>query len=368
MGIRSLVIVSDTVPPAKNGVARLTAQTLPEFVAQCETTLCAPIECAVPVGARFVHVPPLPLDHDDLDSTLTRLNEGGTAYLLRTMERLLAPIAGAEAVIVHTLGPLGICALQAARILGRKSMIILHNNLPEMLEGVDLSGVTTAGGEALERWAISQATHAIAPPGRDVDGAILLPLRPPRYVGERASRSDTSQRVVYHGRISREKSVESIVEAIAVVASRGLRPTLLLLGDGPRVDAVRELALRRGVTLEHHQWLENPLQLASAADLYVTASRMETYSFSTLEALGCGLPVISRAVGAIPTYVRHNENGLLFHEDNELVGLLETALRDSNLRNRLGREALAQADSRSLWRQFASGVWEILSGADTVAT
>jgi glycosyltransferase involved in cell wall biosynthesis len=57
------------------------------------------------------------------------------------------------------------------------------------------------------------------------------------------------------------------------------------------------------VPVEHVPWCADPRRAIIGADIYVTASRTETYAIATLEALGCGRAIIARRVGNTPAYV-----------------------------------------------------------------
>ena len=74
---------------------------------------------------------------------------------------------------------------------------------------------------------------------------------------------------------------------------------------------------------------------------------------ATLEAMGCGLPVIARRVGSIPTYMHDGDNGLLFSDDAELPRLIEKLATDGALRCRLSAAATANASDESIWQSFA---------------
>ncbi len=75
---------------------------------------------------------------------------------------------------------------------------------------------------------------------------------------------------------------------------------------------------------------------------------------TTLEAMGCGLPLIARRVGQIQTYVQDGVNGLLFDSDDELADLIDSLAGDAQARARLGHNAQLSATDRTLWDQFAA--------------
>ncbi|MDX1700243.1 MAG: glycosyltransferase [Melioribacteraceae bacterium] len=88
---------------------------------------------------------------------------------------------------------------------------------------------------------------------------------------------------------------------------------LILIGDGPdRSECerlTRELKLEKDVIfLGKQDGLEN---LLSVADIFLMPSQSESFGLSALEAMACGVPVISSSVGGLPELVLHNKTGYI---------------------------------------------------------
>jgi glycosyltransferase involved in cell wall biosynthesis len=79
-----------------------------------------------------------------------------------------------------------------------------------------------------------------------------------------------------------------------------------------------------------------------------------------VEAMACGLPVVSTTVAGIPELVRHGENGLMVapRDVDALAGALATLLGDQSRRERMGAAAratvVAHFDLRAAARQIAT--------------
>jgi len=97
-------------------------------------------------------------------------------------------------------------------------------------------------------------------------------------------------------------------------------------------------------------------RLLAAADVFVTASLMETYGLTLVEAMACGTPVVAFRVGGIPEAAPDGQGAVLCGVQDG-AGLLEaiTNLRESpQLREKLSRIAHETAHRRNAASSFAS--------------
>jgi glycosyltransferase involved in cell wall biosynthesis len=342
----ALLIVSDTLPPDTNGVALIALRTADLLASRMAVRLLGPQGAATAADVEYRSVSRLPIGTGDYN--LPRPAFAAVADAVRDSSR----------VIVHTLGPLGCAALHYARRHRRESTLFLHNDLPLLMRhNLPTSPVTPAAewlARRVERWAVHQATRVVAPWAKPGERFEVLRLAPPRYAPDgNSARGDGAVVVAYHGRVSQEKAVDATVRAIAVADPRREKLRLRIVGEGSQLAATLGLARSLGVPTEHVPWCADPRAALAGAAIYVTASRTETYSMTTLEAIGCGMPLIARGVGQIPTYVTHNVNGLLFESDAELPAMLKLLAEDTAVRARLALAARETATERSLWEQFA---------------
>jgi glycosyltransferase involved in cell wall biosynthesis len=88
------------------------------------------------------------------------------------------------------------------------------------------------------------------------------------------------------------KGADVVLAALERLAEGGDGPVGLLVGE-ERLERLVQRALPGGVPwLRLTRFVEDPEALYAAADVFVSASRHEGYSYATGEALACGLPVV----------------------------------------------------------------------------
>lgn len=95
------------------------------------------------------------------------------------------------------------------------------------------------------------------------------------------------------GRLTAQKGFDRLIDMFAQIDSGDSR--LLIVGDGPMANELRNLALARGVgdRVEFPGFMPAPWPLVAGADAFLLPSRWEGMPNAALEALACGVPVIA---------------------------------------------------------------------------
>lgn len=117
-------------------------------------------------------------------------------------------------------------------------------------------------------------------------------------------------RLVTVSRLSREKRPELAVDALRVLTDSGIDAHLVVVGDGPLQDRLRQRAAGLPVTFTGHVSDRRRLAaLVSTADVALSPSPAETFGLATLEALACGVPAVVPAQGAAAELVTDPGSG-----------------------------------------------------------
>jgi N-acetyl-alpha-D-glucosaminyl L-malate synthase BshA len=108
------------------------------------------------------------------------------------------------------------------------------------------------------------------------------------------------------------KRVQDVIKIYDEVRKK-VDSKLILVGDGPdRSDCellVRELELTDHVRFMGKQ--DALVELLSISDIFIMPSQSESFGLSALEAMSCGVPVISSSVGGLPELNLHRETGFI---------------------------------------------------------
>ncbi len=123
---------------------------------------------------------------------------------------------------------------------------------------------------------------------------------------------------------------------------------LAIVGDGPCHDRLDEQVSRLGIgaSVRFVGHKENVTEWLSAFDVFALPSwGEEGVPQAIMQAMACGLPVVSTPVGAIPEAVQADRTGLLVppRDPTALATALARLLLDPAERSRLGRAGLAYA-------------------------
>ncbi|WP_424357747.1 glycosyltransferase family 4 protein [Methanocella sp. MCL-LM] len=218
-----------------------------------------------------------------------------------------------------------------------------------------LGGVKGFVGRTIEKWgarmpdriiAVSnrtaQALKSSGLPGRKV--LVVSNGIPYQHIREIAPAADTCD-VLFAGRLIKDKHVDVLIRACAL--SQG-KVRLSILGDGPERESLERLASELGIegTTRFGGFLEEKELIArmKAARLFVLPSSREGFSITTLEAMACGLPVIT--VDCEKNYatdlIEEGHTGIVAKlDEKDIADTVEMLLDDEPRRQRMSAECVS---------------------------
>ncbi len=294
--------------------------------------------------------------------------------------------------IVHiaTEATLGLSALRHARRRGWPLVSSFHTNFDQYSRhyGVGWSrGIVRwylrwFHNRTLETYVPSKVTiDQLRPLGferlvlwpRGVDSAHFYPDRPRRTALRESLGIDPNTILIGHvSRLAAEKNVEYLADAMERVDQERPNVRFLFVGDGPARPGM-EKRLGHFARFVGYKSGEDLADHYAACDLFVFASKTETFGNVVLEALASGLPVVAVRSGGPGEIIRQGETGLLIDPvapADQFAKALVHLIDDTDGRRRMAVSAREYAQTQSwdaIMLELRERYLAILSKAETLA-
>lgn len=296
-------------------------------------------------------------------------------FAIRRLVRRLRP----DLVNAHWLIPQGVVA--AAAGLGRTPLVLT-------IHGGDVFTFDNTVIRAVKRFALRRSARVVVNSGATrektaglapVETAVIpMGVAVEQFAAARSS-AHTPLRILFAGRLSEEKGVADLLDAVAILRERGVPVDVRVAGVGPQEAALRARAAALGVdeVVEFLGWVSRSDIAAQYAWADVFAGPSITASSGWVEALGVvlieaaasGLPVVTTTTGGTRDVVIDGETGYLVAErsPDQLAASLGLLAADPALRQRLGEAGRDHVGENFGWpaiaRRYAALFRSVIEGA-----
>ncbi len=147
------------------------------------------------------------------------------------------------------------------------------------------------------------------------------------------------------GRLEKWKGQEIFVKAAAIIAHKFPQTKFWIIGDGPETKNLESLVEKLQLTHQFKFWgkIENVLAYLQQTKIFVHNSiEAEPFGRVIIEAMACGLPVISTDLGGPKEIIKDGENGFLLSPNNPeiLAEKIEFLIKNKKVRHDLGQKSI----------------------------
>lgn len=273
---------------------------------------------------------------------------------LRALQQfLVAPFAalrfgraGIEHIHAHFAHSPGGVAMMAARLLGIPFSVTIHSYdlyaekslLPQKLAAAAfVATVSEYNVRNLREWYPEEIQSKLHVVRCGVD---------PEEFAVRPQPENDQPVILGIGRLVELKGFHTLIEAVAILHSRGLEAQCFIAGEGPEKERLEDKISQLGLEDSIHllgKVLQSDLQLYfRRADVFALPSCVREYQDNIpvvlIEAMAMEIPVVSTNISAIPELVRDGETGLLVEPEHpgELADAIAGLLRDRETATALG--------------------------------
>ena len=165
------------------------------------------------------------------------------------------------------------------------------------------------------------------------------------------------------GRLAPEKGMDTLIDAFSYVAQEHSEWDLVILGEGPDSDDLREQVVshKLGSRVTFVGRVGNVGDWYRHADIFVLSSRFEGFPNALIEAMSYGVCSVSFDCDTGPSdIIRHEVDGLLVApgDTHQLSVAMDRLMRDFNLRQQLASKAVEVLDKYSFVQVIKR--WEML--------
>lgn len=131
------------------------------------------------------------------------------------------------------------------------------------------------------------------------------------------------------------KNQQLLINSVKQLIDKGYNIKLMLLGDGQMREELTSLVneLKLGDYVEFVGVVSNVKDYLNDADIYCCSSLVEGLPIAVLEAMACGLPVVTTNAGGIVDIVFNGVNGIIVKDFNisSYVEAIEHLLKNKNI-------------------------------------
>ena len=339
-------IVTETYPPEVNGVA-LTVQSLEQGLRRRghDVELVRPRQNQDPPAAYELLV---------RGAALPRYP--GLRFGLPAPQRLARQWQQQrpDAIYIATEGPLGWSAMRAARRLGIPVASGLHTRFDEYLQDYgaawlqpvalgwmrrfhNQADATLVPTNELQQFLAAQGFSRARLLARAVDGSQFDPQRRDAALRAQWGLPDDGLAVIHVGRIAAEKNLGLAVKAFRRIQQVTPDARFVWVGDGPLREKLASenpdfifCGIQRGGALARH---------FASGDLFLFASRSETFGNVTLEAMASGVATVAFNYGAAREHLRSGHSGVAVENEEGFINAAVQLAGDEEMRTTLGANA-----------------------------
>jgi glycosyltransferase involved in cell wall biosynthesis len=280
-------------------------------------------------------------------------------------------------IIISTPGPMGLTGLLAAKMLNLQTSGIYHTDIPEYVRILTDDRFLESLAWSYMHWLYGQLDTVfvnseqyrkcwidrgfapeklkILPRGLDTD--LFNPARRDSTFLQSPGVNGSEVRLLYVGRVSKEKDLDVLVAAYHKVREEGFPVRLFVVGHGPYSEALAK-ALPDAVFLGYLTG-EALAKAYASADVFVFPSTTDTFGNVVIEAQASGLPVIVSDLGGPKELVEDGVSGIVTKalDADDFARAISRLAGDAKLRARMGDKARRGVIDRS-WPGAFRKFWQ----------
>ncbi len=368
--MKKLLIVSDTFPPRIDGISRFISEIVTRLKDSFEITTLSPDLGPQTISETHISVPLSSIRIGDFDVS---------KFALKSIKNA---VKNNDLIFIQTVSSLGLLTYFYARHYKKKIVTYKHviewDLVPSSINSkyffkiirsivkflaVKLFNrfnlILTPSKSISEKLIWYKIKTKMKTIKMGIDTSKFKPTDNIKHSKESIGLNPNDIIIGYHGRLANEKNIKFLVRGVKRIQRKYPNIKLLLLGEG--LNSLKEYVISRKAILISKK--KNVIPYLQAMDIYIMPSKTETSCLSLIEAMSCGLAVISTSVGLIPDYLEDKKNGFIIASKHpfDLHKALDFFIENPDQRKEFGLKARASIKRLFDWDKTAEDLKNALN-------
>lgn len=370
---QKLLIATDNFMPRHDGISRFLSEIIPRLTDKYTITVIAPdFGTYEDPSIKIIKVP------------LSRFKVGD--YVIPKIKKkiIFDTVKSSDIIFTQTIGPVGTMTILASKkfkkpiaayihsiewelvpkamkntLLKKYSQTIVKSIARNLYNKCDLLIMPSQSISELFIWNNIRTKSTIVNLGVDTNKFKPADIEQKKDIRNKLNIDEKDIIIGYHGRISREKDLITLLRAFSRLQNHYDNIKLLIVGDGLK-EIKEQFSNRKNVIMVGSK--NNPIPYIQIMDIYCITSLTETTCLSLLEAMSCEVAPISTEVGYIRSYIKNNYNGLFFQKQNpyHLAKQISLLINNTDLRIKIARNARLTVIEKFSWEKTTKGILDAL--------
>lgn len=144
------------------------------------------------------------------------------------------------------------------------------------------------------------------------------------------------------------RGVEDLINAISDAGDSD-NIELNILGEGKYMNQIRQMSCRKNGLDVNFLGFQNIQDYLKESDIFVYYSHLDNMPIVILEAMACGMPVVSNDIGAVKEIINNGIDGIVANDSFDFGQKLMELIRDFEARKAMGQRARKTIESFYDW-------------------
>jgi glycosyltransferase involved in cell wall biosynthesis len=190
-----------------------------------------------------------------------------------------------------------------------------------------------------------------------LNNAIVIPnaIFPERFKQVRHSEKDrinlaTVTQFYFEGKA---KGIMNMLEILNAASNmRAMKIKYQVVGGGPYLEQTKTQAKKYNVDVQFTGMIQNPEKILENSDIFVYYSHHDSFGIVLLEAMACGLPVVTNEFGPASEIIENGTDGYIATTDDAYLEYLLNLISDAELRTKIGENARKAVEAKFDWAKI----------------